>query len=107
MIRLHEKLIVNVVASTPLESALAQLARNHRVAGYTVLDARGYGNTGPQSGALLSDSNIYFMLLVSNEQAEDVLADIQKMIESGHQLIAFVTRTEVLRDGKFSRRADR
>lgn len=102
MIPTHPMKLINIVANVALEERLSGIAEAHAASGYTVLDARGAGSAGLQTGALEGGSNILFMLIVPATKLDEVLADIEKLMKRGHHLAVFVTDTQVLRREKFN-----
>lgn len=102
MIPTHPMKLINIVANAALEERLSGIAEAHGASGYTVLDARGAGSAGLQTGALEGGSNILFMLVVPAARLDEVLADIEKLMKRGHHLAAFITDAQVLRPEKFS-----
>lgn len=102
MIPTHPMKLINIVANAALEERLSDIAEAHAASGYTVLDARGAGSAGLQTGALEGGSNILFMLIVPAAKLDEVLTDIEKLMKRGHHLAVFVTDTQVLRREKFS-----
>lgn len=94
--------LINIVANATLEERLADIAETHQASGYTVLEARGAGSAGLQTGALEGGSNILFMLIVPESKLEEVMQDVEKLMRRGHHLAAFITDTQVLRREKFS-----
>lgn len=101
MIELHREKLVNIVANATLESRLIDLAERDGVTGYTIIDARGGGATGVQGGMFESDSNILFMMIVSDRLLEAVLTELDRLIRKGHNLVVYVSNTEVMRKEKF------
>lgn len=102
MIPTHPMKLINIVANAALEERLSEIAEAHMMSGYTVLDARGAGSAGLQTGALEGGSNILFMLIVPADRLDVVLADIERLMKRGHHLAVFITDTQVLRREKFS-----
>ncbi|MFP5410495.1 MAG: P-II family nitrogen regulator [Gammaproteobacteria bacterium] len=102
MIPTHPMKLINIVANAALEERLSDIAEAHAASGYTVLDARGAGSAGLQTGALEGGSNILFMLVVPAARLDEVLADIERLMKRGHHLAVFITDTQVLRPEKFS-----
>jgi nitrogen regulatory protein PII len=102
MILVHPMKLINIVANATLEERLAAIAEKHNASGYTVLEARGAGSAGLQTGALEGESNILFMLIVPATKLDDVLVDVEKLMKRGHHLAAFITDTQVIRREKFS-----
>lgn len=93
--------LINVIANATLEERLIGIAEAHATSGYTVLEARGAGSAGLQTGALEGGSNIVFMLIVAESKLDGVMVDIEKLMKRGHHLAAFVSDTQVLRREKF------
>lgn len=102
MAQLHAMKLVNIVANIMLEERLAAIAETHAASGYTVLEARGAGSAGLQTGSLEGESNILFMLIVPQDRLDAVMLDVEKLMKRGHHLAAFVTDTQVLRREKFT-----
>ncbi|OZA29777.1 MAG: hypothetical protein B7X91_00655 [Hydrogenophilales bacterium 17-64-11] len=102
MIQRYPMKLINIVANVALEDRLVGIADRHGASGYTVLEARGAGSAGLQTGMLEGESNILFMLAVPESKLDEVLADVERLMKRGHHLAAFVTDTEVLRPDKFS-----
>lgn len=102
MIQRYPMKLINIVANVALEDRLVGIAERHGASGYTVLEARGAGSAGLQTGMLEGESNILFMLAVPESRLDEVLADVERLMKRGHHLAAFITDTEVLRPDKFS-----
>lgn len=102
MIPSYPMKLINIVANAALEERLADIAEAHAASGYTVLEARGAGSAGLQTGVLDGGSNILFMLIVPPAKLDEVLGDIEKLMKRGHHLAAFITDTQVLRREKFT-----
>lgn len=103
---LYGKKVVHVVASADLEQRLVKIADQYNAGGYTIYQARGSGDAGIQSGALDVDSNIVFMMVVSESRLEPILESLDKMIKRGYQMIAYVLDAQVLRRQKFGGEAE-
>jgi len=102
MVEFHSMKLINVVANAALEERLVSIAKAHDASGYTILEARGAGSAGLQTGALEGESNILFLLGLPESKVDVVLADVAKLIKRGHHLAVFVTDTQVLRPEKFT-----
>lgn len=94
--------LINIVANAALEERLTELVERNALSGYTVLEARGAGSSGLQTGVLEGESNILFMVAVPDAKLEAVLAGIEKLIKRGHHLAVFVSDAQVLRKEKFT-----
>ncbi|MFO7543821.1 MAG: hypothetical protein R6W97_13570 [Thiobacillus sp.] len=102
MIQFHPMKLINIVANATLEERLVGIAEVHATSGYTVLEARGAGSAGLQTGALEGESNILFMLVVPETKLNAVLADIERLMKRGHHLAVFVSDTQVMRREKYA-----
>lgn len=101
MIQFHPMKLINIVANATLEERLVGIAERHATSGYTVLEARGAGSAGLQTGALEGESNILFMLVVPESKLDAVLEDIERLMKRGHHLAVFVSDTQVIRREKY------
>ncbi len=97
MTELHREKLINIVANAALESRLVEIATREGATGYTVTDARGGGISGTQYGVFDSDSNIHFMMIVSDHLLKHMLEELSVMIRKGHHMVVYVSNTEVLR----------
>jgi hypothetical protein len=102
MVQFYPMKLVNIVANAALEERLIGIAEAHDTSGYTILDARGAGSAGLQTGALEGGSNILFILGVPDAKLDAVMLDVEKLIKRGHHLAVFITDTHVLRRDKFT-----
>ena len=102
MAQLHSMKLINIVANVALEERLVTIADAHATSGYTILEARGAGSAGLQTGVLEGGSNILFLLIVTEAKLGEVMADVEKLMKRGHHLACFVTEAQVLRREKFA-----
>ncbi|MBT9567982.1 MAG: transcriptional regulator [Thiobacillus sp.] len=102
MAQFHTMKLINIVANVALEERLVDIAEAHATSGYTVLEARGAGSAGLQTGVLEGESNILFLLIVTEVKLGEVMLDIEKLMKRGHHLACFVTDTQVMRREKFA-----
>jgi nitrogen regulatory protein PII len=93
--------IINIIANATLEARLIGIADAHGTSGYTVMDTRGWGSAGLQSGVLEGESNILFMLIVSESKLNAVTTDVEKLMKRGHHLAMFICDTQVMRREKY------
>jgi hypothetical protein len=93
--------VINVIAESQLENRLIKLASRHKINGYTIMEARGNGSSGIQSGVLDVESNILFLIIVSPARADAIMAELAGWIEQGYHLVTFVSDTQILRPQKF------
>ncbi|WP_127471563.1 P-II family nitrogen regulator [Thiomicrorhabdus aquaedulcis] len=87
---------INVIANNTLESRLISMASKNGVNGYTSMQAQGSGLSGLQSGISDGDSNIFFLFILTDAQAETFLVDLKKVIDKGHRLKVLITDIEIL-----------
>ncbi len=101
MPQFHAMKLINIVANAALEERLINIAEAHGTSGYTILEARGAGSAGLQTGALEGGSNILFMLIISASRLDEMMVDIEKLMKRGHHLACFVSDTQVMRREKY------
>lgn len=102
MPQFHPMKLINIIANAALEERLIDIADAHGTSGYTILEARGAGSAGLQTGVLEGGSNILFMLIVTESKLGEVMADVEKLTKRGHHLACFVSDTQVMRREKFA-----
>jgi len=98
---LHASKTITVIAEAQLENHLIQLAERHHLSGYTIMEARGKGASGTQTGTLDVESNITFLMIVSPNRVDKVMAEIAQWVAQGYHLVTFVSDAQVLRPHKF------
>ena len=101
MHELYPMKLIQVVANTALEERLIEVAGAHEISGYTILEARGAGSAGLQTGALEGESSLLFMLAVPLDKLDAVLNDINRLMRRGHHLAVFISDTQVMRREKY------
>lgn len=102
MVELYPMKLIQIVANNALEERLIDLAEAHQASGYTILEARGGGSSGIQTGALEGESSLMFMLAVPEDTLNAVLADVNRLVKRGHHLAVFISDTQVMRREKYS-----
>jgi hypothetical protein len=99
--RLFPEKLVTIIASDVLEDRLVATVRNRGASGYTIVRARGAGSSGEQSGMLDVDTNIKFHVVLPEKRLSGLLDDLERLMNRGHHLIAFVADVSVMRPQKF------
>ena len=99
----HSMKLINIVANATLEERLTDMAEAHATSGYTILEARGAGSAGLQTGVLEGESNILFLIIVAESKLDEVMVDVEKLMKRGHHLACFISDTQVMRREKFAR----
>lgn len=87
---------INVVANAEREVRLIETANKYGASGYTVWDVRGGGRSGSHTGTLDADRNIFFIMVIDKDHADDMLAALERMMGRGHHLTVWVTDAQTL-----------
>lgn len=106
MKRLKPEKLLTIIASEVLEKRLVELVRKARVSGYTVIEARGAGSSGEQTGMLDIDTNIEITVILPESRVATVLDPLERMIRNGHHLKVFVSDVSVLMPEHYERPVD-
>lgn len=96
MHRLKPEKLLTIIASGALEKTLTELALRAKVSGYTVVEARGAGASGIQTGLLDIDTNILFKVIIPEMRISQLLDPLERMVNKGHHLKVFVSDIDVL-----------
>lgn len=96
----NEKML-QIIGSSSLEFVLKKTLREVGVNGFTFFNVRGDGDSGFQSGQFESDSNVLFMVVLSNDKREALLNKLAVLLKRGHHLTIFSLETEVFSPSKF------
>jgi len=87
---------VNIIINTTFENKLIKILKNIGVTGYTQLNARGDGESGVQDGHSDGESNVMFVVLVSNELAETLIKNLNTYREMGHHILVYTHDAQIL-----------
>ncbi len=90
----NEKML-QIIGSSSLEFVLKKILREVGVNGFTFFNVRGDGDSGFQSGQFESDSNVLFMVVLSDEKRETLLNRLAGLLKRGHHLTIFSVEAEV------------
>lgn len=93
---------VNIIVNSALEAKMLRLANRVGVSGYSVTPMRtGQGATGLQSSSSEGDSNILFMMIITLDKVEKMIAEIQKIKDRSYPLRVFMNDTFVMDEKDF------
>ncbi len=92
----HAEKIVQIITSSSLESRLVDTFEEIGIAGYTVFNVRGDGDTGIQDSHIDGDTNILIMIVTTPESYERLMEALNKYKRKGQHLMVFSMNTEVL-----------
>lgn len=103
MHRLTPEKLLTIIASGALEEKIIQLIRKSKVSGYTVVEARGAGSSGEQTGMLDIDTNILVTVILPEARVPHLLDQLERLIKKGHHLKVFVSDVSVLSPEQYER----
>lgn len=96
MKRLEQKKLLTIITAGELESMLIAAMTKRGIGGYTIVQARGAGASGIQSGMLEGDTNILIYVIISEARLVSVLDDLEVLMKRGHRLKAIVSDIAIL-----------
>lgn len=93
---------VNIIVNSALEAKMVRLANRIGASGYSITPMRtGQGDTGLQSSSSEGDSNILFMMIITLDKLEKMIAEIQKIKDRSYPLRVFINNTYVMDEKDF------
>ena len=95
--------VVHVVSTAVMEESVVKAIKSAGCNGYTVFDVRGDGEAGFQDGQLEGESNVMFMIVVSNDIYEALLDNLNVYIKKWHHMMVFSSNVDVMTPTKFSK----
>lgn len=96
MKRMVPEKLLTIIADGALESKLTKLAAKSGVSGYTVMEARGAGSSGEQSGNLDIDTNILIKIIVPESRISGLLDELERLLKKSYKFKVFVSDVYVL-----------
>ena len=87
---------VHIVINSTFENKLIKILKNIGINGYTQINARGDGDSGVQDGHSDGESNVMFIVVVSNELAESLIKNLNTYRQMGHHIFVYTHDAEVL-----------
>lgn len=87
---------VQIIINSTFENKLIKILKNIGIKGYTQINARGNGDSGVQDGHSDGESNVIFIVVISNELAETLIKNLNTYREMGHHIFVYTHDAEVL-----------
>lgn len=87
--------LVQIITSNILDSRIKKIFKKLAISSYTNLSVNGEGDSGLQSGHFDADSNIMFMVVVSSDKFDPLIAELNRDIEKGYHHFVFSLNAEV------------
>jgi hypothetical protein len=87
--------LVQIITSNILDSRIKKIFKKLAISSYTNLSVNGEGDSGLQSGHFDADSNVMFMVMVSGDKFEPLIAELNRDIEKGYHHFVFSLNAEV------------
>lgn len=92
--------LIQIITSNTLEDRIKKVFKKIGITGFTFFNVSGEGDSGVQSGHFDADSNVLFMVMVSEEQFQQVSEELLKEIKKGYHHFIFSLNAEVMTPGK-------
>jgi len=93
---LEQKKLLTIIAAHPFKSIIIETLRGRGVGGYTMVDAKGVGAFGVQSGSLQSDTNLLIYVIISEARLKLLLADLDELMNRSYRIKVLVTDIAIL-----------
>lgn len=93
---------LHIIINSTFENKLIEILKRNGVSGYTQLNARGDGESGVQDGHSDGESNVLFIVLVSNMMADMLIENLNKYREIGHHILIYTHNAEILNSDKMT-----
>lgn len=87
---------LSLIAPRHLQRLLIETAQRCGVSGYTAVPATGAGHSGLQAGFLDSNTNVVLTILLSPEQLEALLPEINALLDASYSIKVMVSDVSVL-----------
>ncbi|WP_044406674.1 P-II family nitrogen regulator [Thiomicrospira microaerophila] len=84
-----EQRLIQIITSNILENRVKKLFKKLGIKSFTSFGVNGEGDTGLQSGHFDADSNVLFMLLLSEEKMLELVEELNKDIQKGYHHFVF------------------
>jgi len=87
---------VQIIINSTFENNLVKILKKIGVTGYTQLNARGNGNSGVQDGHSDGESNVLFVILLSNSMADTLIDSLETYRKKGHHILIYTYDAQIL-----------
>lgn len=95
--------VVHIIVNATFERELIKVLKNAGATGYTQIDARGFGYSGVQDGHSEGESNVLFIVLVTEEKAHAIEKKLVSYINRGYPIVSYITDAEVLMNNRYDK----
>ncbi len=93
---------VNIIINNALEEKMIRLANRVGVSGYSIIPmSAGQGYSGLQTSSSDGDSNVIFMMIITLDKVDQMIAEIQKIKDSSYPLRVFMNDTYAMDEKDF------
>ena len=92
------KIMMTIITEQNLEKSIIHDLEDLGVTGYTIIEARGKGDSGIKSGTWMNDTNIQIELIVDNTLATDIynfISDTKKY--DNNSMMVYLSEVKVLK----------
>ncbi len=94
---------VHIIVNATFERELIKVLKEVGATGYTQLDARGFGYSGVQDGHSEGESNVMFIVLVTEEKAQAIEKKLVSYINRGYPIVSYITDADVLMNNRYDK----
>lgn len=94
---------VHIIVNATFERELIKILKDAEATGYTQLDARGFGYSGVQDGHSEGESNVLFIVLVTEEKAQTIEKTLVNYIKRGYPIVSYITDANVLMNNRYDK----
>ena len=95
-------LLLTIISESALESTLVRELGELGARGYTITEARGYGDHGNRDAAWSPHANIRIEVLCDDATARRLYITIQERYYENYSIILYLSEVGVLRPEKFA-----
>ena len=96
---------VHIIVNATFERELIKMLKEAGATGYTQIDARGFGYSGVQDGHSEGESNVMFIVLVTDEKAQAIEKALVPYINRGYPIFSYLTDANVLTNNRYGKPA--
>ncbi|NCN27119.1 transcriptional regulator [bacterium] len=97
----HKRKLLTIITESIMEDAIEQELKLYKISGYTILDARGSGQSGLRDANHETDKNIRIEAICTEEIAKKLSLHLKQTYYENYAMVLFLTDVEVLRPDKF------
>ncbi len=105
MIKLYPEKLLSIITNDSMQERLECMFKKYSISGFTILQATGEGSSGMESAMSGFDGNILVKVIVTESQLQVLLESIERKLQKGYHLTAFVSDVEVITPEKFKSRS--